>query len=276
MFDAPQPQCHALLQDPAFAAALHLCGESPVTLASGHILLNRRVLGLPFLMLPRATPPVDLHDQLRAQNLHRRPLILSPESPCKPRGAVPISGPHTLLHLDLTTDLRANLHPKWRNQLRHAEASALRVRHSHLKPGHPLLKAEETQAKTNRYQNWPRALTTAFATVAQAQTHLFTATLRGHEIAHMLFLSHGHRATYHIGHTSAAGRAHHAHNLTLFAAMTHLARHGHITLDLGVAHPKTPTLTRFKQRTGARLHATGGTWLRYAPFARPLAPQRCP
>lgn len=272
MFDAAQPQTHALLQDPAFAAALKLCGESPITLPSGHTLLNRTLIGLPLLMLPRATPPPDLHDQLRAKNLHRRPLILSPESSCKLPRAIQISAPQTLLHLDLTRDLRANLHPKWRNQLRHAEASPLRIRHGSLKPDHPLLQREETQAKTNRYKNWPRALTTAFATVAPAQTHLFTATLRGHEIAHMLFLTHGHRATYHIGHTTAEGRAHHAHNLTLFTAMTHLARHGHITLDLGLTNPKTPDLNRFKQRTGAAPRTTGGTWLRWSPLAPRLRP----
>lgn len=272
MFDAPQPQTHALLQDPAFAAALSLCGESPITLPSGHILLNRRVMGMPLLMLPRATPPPNIYEQLRTKNLHRRPLILSPETPGTRARALKISASQTLLHVDLTRDLRAALHPKWRNQLRHAEASPLRIRHSPLKPDHPLLTLEETQAKTNRYQNWPRALTTAFATAAPAQTHLFTATLRGHPIAHMLFLTHGHRATYHIGHTTAEGRAHHAHNLTLYTAMTHLARHGCITLDLGLSNPKTPNLTRFKQRSGAHPQQTGGTWLRWSALAPPRPP----
>ncbi|WP_432816939.1 GNAT family N-acetyltransferase [Sulfitobacter sp. JB4-11] len=269
MFDVQTPETHALMQDPAFAAALRLCGQSPITLPSGLTLLSRRVLGIPLLMLPRAVPPTDLTDQLRAKNLHRCPLILSPESPFAPLG-LRLKAAQTLLHLDLTADTatrRARLHPKWRNQLRRAEDSPLRVRQRTLEPDHPLLALEETQSKTIGYRNWPRALTTAFATVAPAQTQLFTATLRGHPVAHMLFLTHGHRATYHIGHTTPEGRAHHAHNLILWLAMTHLARTGHVTVDLGRIDAGTPTLNRFKHRTGARPHQTGGTWLRWSPLA---------
>ncbi len=272
MFDAAPAHTHALLQDPAFAAALRLCGQRPITLPCGLTLLNRPLLGVPFLMLPRAAPPPDLSDQLRARGLHRRPLLLSPETQGPLPRALRISAPQTLLHLDLTGDLRAALHPKWRNQLRHAEGSPLRIRTSRLPPDHALLTLEENQSKTAGYHNWPRALTTAFATVAPTQTHLFTATLHGHAIAHMLFLTHGQRASYHIGHTTAEGRAHHAHNLTLYTAMTQLARLGHTTLDLGRTDPKTPNLTRFKSRTGARATPTGGTWLRWSP----LAPRRAP
>ena len=272
MVDARPPETHALMQDPAFAAALRLCGQSPITLPCGLTLLNRRIAGIPILMLPRAAPPADLHDQLSAGNLHRRPLILSPETDGVLPRALRLSAPKTLLHLDLTGDLRAGLHPKWRNQLRHAEASPVRVRARRLPPDHTLLDLEETQSRTKGYRNWPRALTAAFATVAPSQTHLFTATLRGHPIAHMLFLSHGQRATYHIGHTTDAGRAHHAHNLTMFTAMTQLARLGLTSLDLGPTSPKTSTLTRFKIRTGARPQLTGGTWLRWSPLARGRRP----
>lgn len=270
MFDAETPATHPLMQDPAFAAALRLCGQSPIILPDGLILLSRRVMGIPLLMLPRATPPPDLHAHLRAEKRHRCPLILSPETPCAPKRALRLKSAQTLLHVDLTADTmirRDRLHPKWRNQLCRAENGPLRVRHSPLEPDHPLLALEETQAKTKGYRNWPRALTMAFATAAPAQTHLFTATLRGHPVAHMLFLTHGQRATYHIGHTTPDGRACHAHNLLLWHAMSHLALSGHTTLDLGLACPRTPTLTRFKQRTGATSQQTGGTWLHWSPLA---------
>jgi hypothetical protein len=276
MFDAATATSpHALMQDPAFAAALRMCGQQTHCLASGLIVLERRIAGLSLLMLPRATPPGDLPHQLRACGLHRCPLILSPETPCPVPHARRIAAPRSLLQLDLGDDTparRARLHPKWRNQLGRAEGGPLRIRHTALPPNHPLLDAEETQSRTRRYRNWPRALTAAFATVAPRQTHLFTATLQGHAVAHMLFLTHGSRATYHIGHTTPEGRVHHAHNLILWQAMAHLARTGHTALDLGLAQADTAGLARFKRRTGARPHQTGGTWLRWSPLARKRGP----
>lgn len=269
MFDAaPQPPSHPLMQDRAFAAALTLCGEHPVTLPSGLLLLHRRIAGVPVLMLPRATPPADLARQLAQVGLHRRPLILSPEETTPIGGALRIAAPRTLLHLDL--DLpearrRAALHQNWRHQLGQAENSDLRVLHRPLHADHPLFALEAAQSRSRRYQNWPTALTQAFAKVAPHQTHLFTALLRGYTVAHMLFLTHGSRASYHIGHTTPAGRAHHAHNLLLWEATRALAQRGITALDLG---PETlPQIDRFKRRAGARAVPTGGTWLRWTPFA---------
>lgn len=94
MFDASPPSSdHPLMQDRAFAAALRLCGEDLITLPSGHMLLNRRIFGIPVLMLPRAAPPPDLIDQLETLGLQRRPLILSPEHPCKTPRAINVANP---------------------------------------------------------------------------------------------------------------------------------------------------------------------------------------
>ncbi len=275
MFDAtPDTMGRALMQDPAFAAALRLCGEEPVTLPSGLMLLSRRIAGVPLLMLPRATPPPDLHLQLRQMDLHRRPLILSPEAPCAMPRAVRVGSAQQMWQLGLEgapAVRRAALHQKWRHQLAQAERSPLRVRQRPLTPDHPLLALEEAQSRTRRYRNWPRALTAAFAQVAPDQTQVFTALLRGHEVAHMLFLTHGTRATYHIGHTTGAGRASGAHNLLLWQASQWLAHNGVARLDLGRSTPEVAGLERFKARTGARRVPTGGTWLRWSPLAqRPI------
>ncbi|WP_299416339.1 GNAT family N-acetyltransferase [uncultured Sulfitobacter sp.] len=266
MFDtSPPPTDHALMQDSAFATALTLCGGTPLRLPSGLLLLARSVVGVPILMLPRAAPPADLHAQLTQAGVARRPLILSPEQPCAMPRAVRISPPRSLLSLDLRTSKetrRAALHQKWRNQLRRAENSALRLRIRPLSPDHPVLDLETDQARTRRYQNWPPALTAAFVQAAPAQTLLFTALLRGYEVAHMLFLTHGTRATYHIGHTTDAGRSSHAHNLILWEAMQHLHAAGITRLDLGPQ--TTQQIDRFKCRAGAKVQSTGGTWLRWA------------
>jgi hypothetical protein len=269
MFDASLPQpSHALMQDRAFAAALVLCNAHPVTLPTGLVLLQRRIAGVRVLMLPRVMPPDDLAAQLEQAGLHRRPLILSPESSGPVHGAVRIMAPRSLMQLDLTLHegaRRAALHQKWRNQLGRAEQGGMRIMHRPLSVDHPLLALEGAQARRRRYRNWPTALTQAFAQVAQHQTHLFTAVLRGYPVAHMLFLSHGNRATYHIGHTTAAGRTHHAHNLVLWEAARALSERGITSIDLGPQ--TTPQIDRFKRRAGAQCIATGGTWLRWRPFA---------
>jgi len=270
MFDTSPPLSdHPLMQDCAFAAALLLCGQSPVLLPSGLMLLSRRPAGVPVLMLPRAAPPNDLAHQLAQAGLQRQPLVLSPETPCAIRRAMPLSPARALLEVDLSQPSharRAALHQKWRHQLGQAEASPLRVLERPLTPDHPLLEIEAEQARTRRYQNWPSALTAAFAQAAPDKTHLFTALLRGHPVAHMLFLTHGRRATYHIGHSTDAGRRAHAHNLLLWHAMDTLARRGFTRLDLGPE--TTDQIDRFKRRAGARAIPTGGTWLRWTPLAR--------
>lgn len=273
MFDATAAPCHALMQDPAFAAALRLLGQRPVILPGGLMVLHRRIAGLPVSMLPRAAPPADLSDRLRAVGLHRCPLILSPDAPAALPRAIQLQSPRHSALLDLAPprDARlARLHPKWRNQWRRALDGGLRVSHSALRadPQHPLLRAEDAQRKRRGYGGWPAALTCAFATAAPDQTRLFTAKRRGHVVARMLFLSHGARATYHMGHTTQAGRACHAHNLLLMAAGDWLADRGHISLDLGLLDPRTPGLDRFKLRSGATARPTGGTWLHWHPLAR--------
>jgi len=272
MFDAGHAPDTPLMQDPAFAAALRLCGQNPVTLPSGVMLLHRRLMGASVMMLPRAAPPADLDAQLRAQNLHRIPLILSPERPCALPRALKLRSAQMMAQLDLHPDMataRAALHPKWRNQLRHSEGAGLRVSHMPLPPdpNHPLLQSETAQAHKRGYTNWPAALTAAFANVAPKQSQLFTASLRGTQVAHMLFLSHGARATYHIGHITTVGKANCAHNLLLWQASRWLAAQGHSALDLGLIDPRTPGLNRFKLRTGARAVKTGGTWLHWCPLA---------
>ncbi|MGJ8627770.1 MAG: GNAT family N-acetyltransferase [Sulfitobacter sp.] len=261
------------MQDPAFAAALRLCGQHPVTLPSGLMLLHRHVLGAPIAMLPRAAVPNDLDQQLCNHGLHRIPLILSPEQPCPLPRAVKIRGPQTLARLNLspnTQTARAALHPKWRNQLCRAKATGVHISHGPMsaKVDHPLLKLETDQARARGYANWPAALTAAFSSAAPSQTRLFVARKRGNIVAHMLFLRHGSRATYHIGHITQAGKVDCAHNLLMWEASRWLALHGVQTLDLGRIDPRTPGLNRFKLRTGAIKVETGGTWFRWRPLAR--------
>lgn len=276
MFDQAPLSDHALMQDPTFAHALRRCGQTPITLPGGQILLHRWICGLPVAMLPRAAPPSDLAPQLQAVGLARIPVILSPDAPCPMPKAIHLRRTQDRAVLDLCcthTSARAQLHQKWRNQLIRAEASDTAVS---IRPFDPFtdrafLHRAADDAQTRRYTQWPSALTLAFAETAPQQTHLLSAHAAGQTVAQMLFLTHGRHATYHIGLTSTMGRARHAHNLLLWRGARHLSDLGIETLDLGVLHPSTHTLNRFKLRTGAKAVKTGGTWLYRRPFARRIS-----
>lgn len=273
MKDAHFTPDRPLMQDPAFAEALKSCGQEPIVLPGGQLLLQRRILGLPVLMLPRASPPHDLARQLSDLGLHRHPVILSPDHPCPVPPAFCLARPRDLILLDLPRDnaeARARLHPKWRNQLKSAEKRAIHIVESALpgNPHHPLLQLEASQARQRGYLNWPPALTAAFARAAPQQTLLITAGIGSRAVAHMLFLRHGDRATYLIGHTTAEGRAACAHNLLLWRGTRRLAAEGVRRVELGLVQAKSPGLNRFKLRTGARRQPTGGSWLYWRPFPR--------
>ncbi|UWR23815.1 GNAT family N-acetyltransferase [Sulfitobacter sp. S190] len=269
MFDAaPAQSDHALLQDPVFAAALRHCGERPVTLDSGHVVLVRRLLGVKLAMLPRAAPPADLPHLLRAARLHRLPLILSPETPLSAHPGVPLARAKRLWMLDLRpeeAERRAALHQNWRHALRRAEAGPLRVLHRPLAPDHPVIALAAQQARARGYALWPAPLTAAFSALSPAQSHLFTALRQGHPVAHMVFLQHGCRASYHIGHRMEAAEG--AHQLLLWQAARQLRRLGVTRIDLGPDIAQAPGLARFKRRAGARAQVTGGTWLRWRPLS---------
>ncbi|WP_037969985.1 GNAT family N-acetyltransferase [Sulfitobacter noctilucicola] len=267
-----------LMQDPAFVQALRMCGQKPVTLPGGLTILQRRFAGLRVVMLPRASPPADLTAQLRHVGLHRSLIVLSPELPCRLGRSLRVMKPRTLSVLPLSgcaKSRRDALHPKWRNQLVRAEGHHLTVTRNRLDPDPKgmVLKLETAQSAARGYLNWPVALTSAFALTAPDQTHVFAASHRGESVAHMVFLTHGQSATYHIGHITNEGRHLCAHNLLLWRAASHFARSNVRDIDLGVLDGRTPGLDRFKRRAGGQPRRTGGTHLVWPGFTQPALAQ---
>lgn len=185
----------------------------------------------------------------------------------------------TIAQLDLSGDpeeRRGRMHQKWRNRLVRAEAGKLRV-HREAMPidlRHWLLRAEDSQRRARRYRELPIAFTLAFARTNPGKAQLFTARSGRDVVAGMLILRHGPTATYHIGHTTEAGRSKHAHTLLLARAADWLAKNGVGVLELGTLDTvNAPGLARFKLGSGAVAHVLGGTWLysrRLAPLARVL------
>lgn len=179
----------------------------------------------------------------------------------KPVALLPLCEPH---------HMRAKLHQNWRNALKRAERSNLRITNA---PYHPiqhswLIDTDRAEQKTNRYRNWPTRLLNTFASENPGQARVVTASDGKTPVAAMLILCHRPWATYHMGVTTDSGRRANAHNLTLWHAMLWLAQRGYDTLDLGLL-TGPDSLDRFKLRTGATKHQLGGTWLRLPrPFRR--------
>lgn len=278
--DSPQPI--ALQQSIEFAATLELIGR-PATRRDGVLWINRTLRGgLRVKLASRLQLDSATTDLRTLTGPGSGPVLLSPDHPApwlSRHGALAVMTPGSLAELDLTPcpdTQRARLYPKWRNRLRHAEASRLRIRHRTMPddPGHWLFHADALHQIRHRYRSWPASLTLAFAMANPGKARLFTAYEGNRAIAAMLFLLHGQGASYHIGHNTNRGRDLSAHNLLLWRAMTDLSEQGVRRLDLGLIDTKgSEGLARFKLGTGARARALGGTWLwlpTLAPLFRPL------
>jgi len=268
-----------LMQSAEMQATLRACGQAPLRLADGTLVLRRRFFpGVTVAMLSRAwIDPATLPGLIRQAGLNHAPLILSPDHPAPgltKLGAVPLVTPTCMAELDLRGDLRAGLHQKWRNALVQAERSPLRITRRILgdRSDNWLLTADQAQQRARGYRNWPVPLTLAYARANPGKAVEFSAT-DGDTVAAMLFLCHGAIATYHIGCTTARGRWMNAHRLILWQAMRWLAKRGFQRLDLGpVSTEDAPGLARFKLGTGARARWLGGTWGWWPPLGRSLRP----
>ena len=230
-----------------FGVPITLVSLGPVWVDSGD--LDRRVAALRMLLqhvpgLVLATPLTDCG----ACGVSRMTRVMTPA---------------TSAQLDLGPGMKERQHGKWRNRLRSAEKTELKVQSK--RPTREelvqLLLADEDQRRAKGYRGLPPTFTLAWNQLDR-NALLSTAKLKGATVASMLFLCHGTTATYHIGWSSEAGRAHSAHNLTLWHACQKLAKAGVQTLDLGLIDTETaPGLARFKLGTGAEPVRTGGTWL---------------
>lgn len=158
--------------------------------------------------------------------------------------------------------MRTRLHQNWRNQLRKAEASPLRVIAQPLDAQRHdwFLKAEQAQQTARKYRAYPAGFLLAYAAANKGQARLYTAMAGQVPVAAMLVLRHGLMATYQAGVTTPDGRRYCAHNLLLWTIMQDLQRRGAQHLDLGRAD-LSDGLRRFKLRAGASLHALPGTYL---------------
>ncbi|MBL8561019.1 MAG: GNAT family N-acetyltransferase [Gemmobacter sp.] len=241
--DAPPLQ-----QSPAYGQAMAALGARAHAVGAVH-LIERPGLRL----IQRATLTLP-----EARRLARFPGATILTAPLHGPGLLPLVTARHHAEWDLSPPpeaLRAGLHGKWRNALRRGEAL-------HLGQDDPraladLLAREAEQARHRRY----RSLPAGFVAHWPGPRLLLHLRHKGGLEAAMLFLIHGGAATYHIGWTSAAGRARQAHRAMLWQAALHLRAAGVRRLDLGPVDSTNPGLARFKLGTGARLTDLGPTSL---------------
>ena len=164
-------------------------------------------------------------------------------------------------------DLRAGLDAKWRNSLVAAEASELKVQRMGSNPGQYrwLLDQEEAQRQQRGFAGLPLPFFDAYIQ-SRKQPDKTVLTMRADlgrdRVAAMMFLQHGHAATYQVGWSNDTGRQFNAHNLLLWHAIEALQQRGVRLLDLGgVNTQRSAGIARFKLGTGGRVLTLAGTYL---------------
>ncbi|MEO3414250.1 GNAT family N-acetyltransferase [Roseovarius sp. CAU 1744] len=279
----------ALQQSAQYARALDQMGAHVETwiadAGSGPLariqIVRRRFGPLPVSWVPRG--PVWLNapsEAARAEILRGLPRatgtaglwIIAPDHPADTHliRQTPFISPQHVAEIDLGEDAGARMarqHVKWRNRLRHAQRSGLRVSHRRFDPARDnhVIRRETDQQRARSYRALPAAFVDAWASANPRDSRLFTVIHDGAGVAHMLILLHHPVATYHIGWSGDHGRALSAHNLALWEAAAWLARKGYTRFDLGsVDTQNAPGLARFKIGSGAGIRALGPTCL-YLP-----------
>lgn len=182
------------------------------------------------------------------------------------RGRVHTGSTLALWRLDAKSEagLRADLHQKWRNRLRAAERSGLRVE---LAPrgkwvDWTIAQGEATR-QTKGFEAAPPDFVARLAELKGGRECLVAVALDKREpVAGALFLRHGRDATYYVASSTPAGRKANAANLVLWRAALALKEAGVRILDLGTLETeRSAGLARFKLGTGADPFELAGTYL---------------
>lgn len=161
--------------------------------------------------------------------------------------------------LDLTqaeSDLRKQLHAKWRNGLVKAEKSNLKVDiQTSIQNFSEFIVKYSNYKKIKKFIG-PTAefLSVEVKTGMRLNSHLLVWGKKEEQnVAGMLIALHGKTASYRVGWNSEAGRENNAHYLMLWQLMLYLKSKGFEKFDLGGILPnEEPELTHFKRGLGGK------------------------
>lgn len=161
--------------------------------------------------------------------------------------------------------LRAGLDGKWRNVLRGAEQSKLKVQVN--RGGRALdwlLERHDAFRRTRGFRAPSPALIRGFieGTPRKSDITIVSAALGSELVAGALFLSHGTTATYYVGWSGPQGRELDAQTLLLWRGIEALRENGIAALDLGgIDTRRAAGVARFKLGLGGEVFTLSGTWL---------------
>ncbi|MBP5856789.1 GNAT family N-acetyltransferase [Marivibrio halodurans] len=157
--------------------------------------------------------------------------------------------------------LRRGLRGNFRNQLSRAEEAPLTIEEGDDAVRDWLIARHAEHRHGGRYGGPAPALLRA---VPLEEMRVLIARAEGMDtpVAGTLFLRHGASATYEVGWTSEAGRAHHAHNLLLWRGILMLKRDGIRRLDLGgLDEVEAGGAAHFKHGLGGEPFTLAGTYV---------------
>lgn len=183
-------------------------------------------------------------------------------------GARPVITGYSSIWLSLrppVEKLRAALDGKWRNTLRNAEQSKLKVQVN--RGGRALdwlLEKHDAFRKTRGFRAPSPGLIRGFveATPRKSDITLASAAIGSELVAGALFLGHGTTATYYVGWSGPQGRELDAQTLLLWRGVEALRENGITMLDLGgIDTRRAAGVARFKLGLGGEPFTLSGTWL---------------
>lgn len=202
------------------------------------------------LWMPELTDTPDSHRAMRA--LGARQMITG----------------YSSIWLDLRRpieEVEAGLDQKWRNALRGAERSKLKVQVT--RAGRALdwlLERHDAFRRQRGFRAPTPALIRGFTEAAarKSDVTIVTAALGSDRVAGALFLTHGNSATYYVGWSGKEGRKTDAQTLVLWRGIETLKKDGVEALDLGgIDTGRAPGVARFKLGLGGEAFTLSGTWL---------------
>ena len=173
----------------------------------------------------------------------------------------------SILHLGQTLhNLRKNLDPKWRNQLKVSEQSEAKIIYS--TEHKDFLWFESTYHSLQLEKKFRGIPTDLFRSIwreffSTDNAHLFIGLRDEAFIAAVLVITHGKSATYLAGWNSPDGRKLNVNNLLLWEASSQLKQWGFTGFDLGgVDEKQTPTISKFKIGMGGQTYKTIGEFIK--------------
>jgi lipid II:glycine glycyltransferase (peptidoglycan interpeptide bridge formation enzyme) len=160
-------------------------------------------------------------------------------------------------------EIRKNLNGKWRNQLKKAKKSNIKIKNDNSVVSLSwLLDRYKQMMKDKSFKGPSVELYIDLHSLNKNNLYVFQAWLDGQVVAGILIVRHGTSCTYQIGWNSPIGRKVHSNNLLLWNAILKMKQHGCIFFDMGgIDTVNTPGIAKFKHGLGGEEYTLIGEWI---------------